>query len=137
MITIETWQRSHLKPGMSVIGWSVKDMLGHTTTDIALGHTQCRSVMLNQQNAVCLRHHHPPNPVFSGGNMALATHHAMSIAFESDFIPCHVSAIQHKQTTRHWFANTKDQFERFSRLHGADDAHQWGKNTHRCTTSFF
>ena len=59
------------------------------------------------------------------------------MAPDTHFGELHGAPIQHQETAGEGAARTAEYFEHFSRLHGADDANQWGKNPHRGATGFF
>ena len=66
-----------------------------------------------------------------------STDGAARIAFKPDRLPIHVTRIEHQQAASQGGANACQQANRFTRLHGANNANQGREYAHDSTTFFF
>ena len=117
-ITAAMWQKSLSTTWMWGHGWSVKATPGHTTTGTAQGPTLRKRKSLNWRTVVYLLMRLPSNPAFLDEHKALATHlrmrcathHAIDIAFESDFVPGHIPSVEHQEPASQRPAKLTDEF---------------------------
>src|SRR3990167_7136604 len=131
--------------------WCRRAKPGPTAGVAPWGRTRPKKPLQGRHDWACLRRTKPNCHVISAnGTVRVMTRRdnagvlvrraadgAAGLACDTHFRELHGAAIEHQQAPGEGAADGAEQLERFSRLQGADDAHQRCKNTHRGAACFF